>query len=254
MTCKLSKSEAGKLGFIASRKTQINQKNHRIAEYNKNPKTCNQCGKSWSYDEALIKKKYCNQSCAAKYNNSRRKHSNETKERMSKSHIKIIKDIGHYPKRWDKLKKYIDGEYSMVWFRTCSTCITLFTAKDRYISKCQCCVEQYGRTAKELQTTKRPYYFKFDVNDYPNLLNLDLIKKHGWYVPKKNSNGVARDHKISINESIVNKYDPYYITHPLNCEIMLQKDNVKKRNTSSITYKQLKLDVDEYEKTQLHND
>lgn len=32
--------------------------------------------------------KFCNSSCAAKYNNKRRRHSKETKQKMSESHIK----------------------------------------------------------------------------------------------------------------------------------------------------------------------
>jgi len=62
-----------------------------------------------------------------------------------------------------------------------------------------------------------------------------------------NTNGLTRDHKISVNEAIRNNYDPYYIKHPLNCELMSWKKNNKKKTKSSITYSKLKQLVDAYD-------
>ena len=39
------------------------------------------------------------------------------------------------------------------------------------------------------------------------------------------NNKITRDHKISIFDAIHMGYDPYYITHPLNCELMPWIDN-----------------------------
>ena len=61
-------------------------------------------------------------------------------------------------------------------------------------------------------------------------------------------NGYTRDHKVSVNEAIKNNYDPYYIKHPLNCELMSFNDNNKKKTKSSISYDELVKKVDEYEK------
>lgn len=101
---------------------------------------------------------------------------------------------------------------------------------------------------------KALFKFTFNVNDYPDLLNLSLIDKYGWYSPgggkcslPKNINGVSRDHKVSINEAIKNGYDPYYIKHPCNCELMLHSDNYKKKTKSSITYEELISTVLKYE-------
>lgn len=65
---------------------------------------------------------------------------------------------------------------------------------------------------------------------------------------KENPNGVTRDHRVSVNEAIRNGYDPYYITHPLNCELMLFEDNNKKNITSSIAYEELVSQVKEYDR------
>jgi len=67
---KLSKAEAGKLGAIASKKIQQKQKQFRIDGYSKNPSRCIQCNKAINYQQR--KNKFCNKSCSAKYNNTRR--------------------------------------------------------------------------------------------------------------------------------------------------------------------------------------
>lgn len=65
---------------------------------------------------------------------------------------------------------------------------------------------------------------------------------------KDNPDGVTRDHKVSVNEAIINGYDSYYIKHPLNCELMLFGDNAKKHTKSSITYEELVEKVKEYDR------
>lgn len=66
---------------------------------------------------------------------------------------------------------------------------------------------------------------------------------------RDNPNGVTRDHKVSVQEAIRNGYDPYYIRHPINCELMLFRDNAKKHTDSSITYDELIIRVNDYDKS-----
>ena len=70
------------------------------------------------------------------------------------------------------------------------------------------------------------------------------IRRVGLYHPKKNVEGLSRDHRVSVNEAIKNNYDPFYIKHPLNCEIMTQRANSSKKGKNSITYEELKRLVD----------
>lgn len=63
----MTHSEAGKLGAIKTAQIQKDQKAFRIHEYNKNPNKCKFCGQSFSYEKRH--NKFCNQSCAASYNN-----------------------------------------------------------------------------------------------------------------------------------------------------------------------------------------
>ena len=80
---KLSYSERGKLGGIKSRKTAKLQKEQRIKEYNKNPKRCLYCNAPISYERKSAK--FCNSSCAAKYNNHNRVVTEAQKEKTSKT-------------------------------------------------------------------------------------------------------------------------------------------------------------------------
>jgi predicted nucleic acid-binding Zn ribbon protein len=67
---KLSKSEAGRLGSKASQETQQKNKDLRIKAYLLDPKVCLCCGKRLGYQKRS--NKFCDKSCAATYNNSRK--------------------------------------------------------------------------------------------------------------------------------------------------------------------------------------
>jgi hypothetical protein len=96
------------------------------------------------------------------------------------------------------------------------------------------------------------FKFTFNVFRYPELFDLKLLQEVGFYAPKGksgrwNPDGLSRDHKVSVNESIINQYDPYYITHPLNCELMPHRVNNKKKTKSSMRYEDLVKLVDQYD-------
>jgi len=67
---KTSYSDAGKLGWLASKETHEKQKAERIAKYNENPKKCAHCFKAFIYKERF--KKFCGHSCSAGHNNKLR--------------------------------------------------------------------------------------------------------------------------------------------------------------------------------------
>jgi len=111
---------------------------------------------------------------------------------------------------------------------------------------CGNCRDKYSESAKQ------GFKFTFNVYEYPNLFDLSLLENRGWFAPggktgKWNPDGISRDHKVSINEAIRNGYDPFYISHPLNCELMIHIENDKKKHHSSMSYDELVRQVDEYE-------
>lgn len=59
------------------------KKLERIDAYNANPNKCAFCDSALPYDQK--RKKFCNSSCAAKYNNSGRLQSEETKQKISEA-------------------------------------------------------------------------------------------------------------------------------------------------------------------------
>lgn len=72
----MSKSEAGKLGALASAKTAKIKAQKNREEYAKNPKLCQQCGKHIPYEKR--NNKFCGSSCSATYSNTRREHKKKT--------------------------------------------------------------------------------------------------------------------------------------------------------------------------------
>lgn len=69
---KLSKSDAGKLGALKSKDICKQNYELRVIEYLKSPKKCKYCDKILSYNDIILKKKFCNRSCSVSYNNSMR--------------------------------------------------------------------------------------------------------------------------------------------------------------------------------------
>ena len=59
------------------------------------------------------------------------------------------------------------------------------------------------------------------------------------YHSRTNKSGVSRDHMFSISDGYKLKIDPAIISHPANCQIILQADNSKKNAKSSISLNQL---------------
>jgi hypothetical protein len=81
------------------------------------------------------------------------------------------------------------------------------------------------------------------LNSFPEEFKFSLIKENGWYKAKNHGDnlyGVSRDHIFSVNEAFKNKIDPYYISHPANCELLLHSDNASKSDNCKITINDLK--------------
>ena len=184
---------------------------------------------------------FCNRTCMIIYVNKKRKISNETREKISSS-LKITKDVinskGLKPLnyRLDRIKL----PYSRVHINTCCHCNNIFISriKQKY---CKNHTNMYARGSRS------KYQFTFRLEDYPNLFDLEKLKRDGLFHPKHNKNGLTRDHKISINEAIKKGYDPFYIKHPLNCELLTHSKNSSKKHRCSISFDHLKKSVDEYE-------
>lgn len=66
----MSRSEAGRLGAIASRHTLMKHKEGRVLLYEQQPSVCRNCGVALDYSHRMYI--FCGSSCSAKYNNKMR--------------------------------------------------------------------------------------------------------------------------------------------------------------------------------------
>lgn len=69
----MTRSEAGKLGYLKSKEKQECSFRNRIQEYEKNPKKCKNCEKGLPYENRHLI--FCNQACSAIYNNKQRRNA-----------------------------------------------------------------------------------------------------------------------------------------------------------------------------------
>lgn len=89
---------------------------------------------------------------------------------------------------------------------------------------------------------KSCYQFNFALNNYPNEFDFSLIEKYGWYKAKNrgnNLNGVSRDHIYSRDKGFENLIDPYIISHPANCQLLIHNDNISKNSDCGIELEKL---------------
>ena len=188
--------------------------------------------------------RFCSSSCSATYNNIGRELSKETRNKISNS-MKITKLKKKSNSLSPRNKNNIKGPYTKLFLNKCYHCEKIFYSRTKM---------KYCLIHKELYSEKNRmnYRFNFNYYNYPTLFDIKLIEKVGWYCSDKkskkyNPNGLSRDHKVSVSESIRNNYDPYYINHPLNCEIMLHSDNNSKNDKCSISYTELVQKIDQWD-------
>ena len=212
-----------------------------------NPRYCSQCQ---SVLTANHHKKFCSKSCAATYNNTIR----PKRQRQSPRDLVCL-----------TCSKTINCRGRIYCSRTCSAIASQnrpHKRKKEFIS-CRCKHENCGVVWESKKYAKycsqhshlyshnerARYWFTINVYKFPELFDIDSLTKIGFR-SSTNPNGYTRDHRVSVNEAINNGYDPYYITHVMNCELMLWQENNKKKTRSSITYEELKTRVHEYDSKQ----
>lgn len=202
-----------------------------VEQYQASLLNCKHCNKLFKSEYNAV---FCSKSCSTTFTNQFKVKTESSKQSTSDSlkeyfrinpkpkqaKIKRVKDKSNKPKlqrQRDKRPLYIckhcqDSFESKIKKKYCSNCAPLYMAEAR-----------------------NRYKFTFNVFKYPQLFDLNLLQEVGFYAPRGksgnwNPNGLSRDHKVSVNEAILNQYDPYYITHPLNCELMPHIQNNKKED------------------------
>lgn len=201
----------------------MSKKEASISKYMLSPSTCKNCKKVLDYD--VRTNKYCSRSCSAK-------------------------DTNYIDRRRGPIAK-APVICSNIKFSLCSKTNQYFSNRNSDGS--------YRRSSPYIKTEKEKYYaacrFKFNVYHYPKEFDISLIEKYGWYScpgikrkgQKKNTNGVSRDHIISISYGFENNIDPRIISHPANCRIILHSENKIKSQKCDISLEDLLIKISEWE-------
>ena len=197
---------------------------------------CGKCNKNFQVKERDKKFPskviyYCSRSCS----NNRGARSDEVKSKIS---IGVKKSSCVIPRQ----------------DRVCVYCNKTFKCLPSKVKKF-CNNECKMNFIKKDWTKKQNYYsecrFKFNVYHYPEKFDLKLIEKHGWYKAKNwgdNPNGVSRDHRISINYGWENGIASEIISHPANCILMLNSDNIKKNRKCEIELERLIEEIEKWDR------
>lgn len=171
---------------------------------------------------------FCSKSCS---NFSRGKRSDVTKQKIANT---LKKDLKTYE---------------------CKQCSIEF--KHNRIKICcsiECQKEFRRKNRTELQNYRADASFNFNIFDYPEEFDLELIKKYGMYSASNrggNLTGISRDHMYSCKMGLINNINPRILSHPANCKLMIHSDNISKNSNSSITIEELMVRIRAWNKKYL---
>lgn len=143
----MNRSEAGKLGAMAVKDKQHNEKLERIKQYDSDPKICRACLKSLDYGRRH--NQFCSHSCSASFNNLGsaknpmlpRPYCLECGEKLSRHKLKFCSNRHFQAYRWKQaIKKWLSGEANV----EVSGGLTVSSAVKRWIrerdgNKCVIC-------------------------------------------------------------------------------------------------------------------
>lgn len=173
-------------------KTVNNQARHdRIIKYNESPKLCLECGTPISYDRRFLK--FCNQTCSAKYNNSNRRLSDKTKEKIRNT---IISSDKHHD-NVNLICNFCKSEFEVKYWRrhqkfcsqSCASKHRMSIPKNREISR------QNGfkvSTYKNARSKNEIYFANLCISEFKNVLtNAAIFNK--W-----DADVIIQDYKIAI--------------------------------------------------------
>lgn len=226
-----------------------------LTQYQNSLISCKLCNKLFKSEYKAV---FCSRSCATTYTNQFKVKSAESNLATSIS-LKLFNTHNPRPKkavavsplkRGSKSTNHADEPKTKQckirsFERVCYHCTSKFESKLKK-KYCSSCSPMYMAEARNR------FKFTFNVFKYPDLFDLTLLKEVGFYAPRGksgswNPNGLSRDHRVSVNEAIKNNYDPYYITHPVNCELMPHYQNNSKKTKNSLSYQDLISVVDDYD-------
>jgi len=244
-------------------------------------KACQQCESIFTISRAYNRhQKFCSRACASLAQRTRDKlklsHCRECDAQLQGSRYQTsfcsrsCATINHNRvrgQRRDAVNQHVVVvRITRSQIRRLLTSQTTSSPREHYVRHCSCCQTPLTDNKKKYCSSCFPnsrHYrslaqFKFNVYDYPNEFDLNLIHQHGWFSPngyksrnkQPNLSGVSRDHLYTVADGFKNKVDAKLLAHPANCAILLHNGaggNNSKRK-SSITLDALRVKIDEWDR------
>jgi len=220
-------------------------KKRKIKEdlYYVNPKHCRQCDNVISFENKRLD--FCNHSCSASYTNKGnkgRKHnlSDDGRKALIESAYKNFNNPDIIRK--DCFLK--EKEYYYEEPKKCLNCekILEFKKRNNIFCNINCKKEYYSKNLEDFKLYKSLTKFKFHLKYYSDEFDFILIENNGWYKAKNNGDnvdGVSRDHMISVKDGFRKLINPLLISHPSNCELIINRKNQSKSDKCSLTIEEL---------------
>jgi hypothetical protein len=208
---------------------RINEKLGDILPNEVNCKVCQKIFIVYEREKQFPKRDFyfCSRSCA-----NTRTVSESMKEKIRQTLSKTMAEKGIF--------------INKIYTKKCAQCGIDFNKEKNKIVCCStACAARYRYRhvdRQSLQYYRRLCEFKFNLSDFPDEFDFSLIKKYGWYSAKNRGNnlsGVSRDHMVSVKYGYTNNIDPYIISHPANCRLLVHNENVSKHDNCEITLDEL---------------
>ena len=131
-------------------------------------------------------------------------------------------------------------------YELCRKCRQKLTVK----TCCRCQSAILNPRQKHCLDCKEAFYdlyrpacqFDFKPEDFPDIFDLSLVRRLGWYSPTNRSNnllGVSKDHLFSVSDGFQLGVAPELMRHPANCQLLPHPENNSKKTKSVITLDEL---------------
>lgn len=214
--------------------------------YEENPKICKNCGSKISYERHRDNKTtvYCSNICgniSGSNFHKGLKRSVETRLNISKS-LEIINDEKYKTTR-----------------KKCQVCGNKIKKRSKFCSRLCLSKSKINKNEDVYLFYKKICQFKFSLNNFKDEFDFDLIINNGWYSPSNSKNpnlsGISRDHMLSIRDGFEKGINPYFLSHPANCRLLIHKENISKNKKSILTECELfnRIKKWEYKYGKFHN-
>lgn len=211
-------------------------------EYLLNPVKCKNCGNIIPFEKAYDGVCFCSHSCSATLNNKKRKG---IKHNLSDEGREVLVNSAYKNFLFNMKDFYLKKK--SIYYENPNRCLNCnnileYELRNRIYCNIECKNEYYVKNKNDFDLYKTLTKFKFNLKDFNDEFNFNLIEKYGWYKAKNNGDneyGVSRDHMFSVKEGFRRLINPLLLSHPANCELIVNKNNQSKNDKCSINLNEL---------------